>query len=373
MAPGASANKLQLGVFAANLDGGLTATTAPERQSLSWPNCVEIATRADRAGFEMQVPLARWKPLGGATHFNGVNYESLTWAAGVSAVTQSSSVFATVHVPVIHPIVAAKQMTTIDHISGGRFGLNLVCGWFPAEFAMFGSPMMSHDDRYAYAGEWLELVRRLWTAEEEFDFEGRFFKVEKGWHQPKPLHKPYPPVMQAGSSGTGARFAAKYADIAFKSINEAEPMEEAAARFADLRRLGREDYGRSFEIWTGAWVICRPTEREAQQFLEHCLADHGDFAILDTLPPDVLPPAGSVPAEELKRLRYKALGGWGGAHLVGTPDQIVERLQAFSDAGADGVVLSWVDYVDGLDNWNREVMPLLEQAGLRRPFAAAAG
>ena len=368
----AEGNQLKLGVFAANLDGGLTATTAPERQALSWSNNVRIAELADRAGFELQVPLARWKPLGGVTRFNGVNYEPLTWAAGLSAVTRRSNIFATIHVPVIHPIVAAKQMTTIDHISGGRFGLNLVCGWFPAEFAMFGSPMMSHDDRYAYAGEWLDVVRRLWEAEEEFDFEGRFFRIERGWLQPKPIAKPHPPIMQAGSSATGARFAARYADIAFQSINEDEPIGDAAARFSELRRIGREDYARSFEIWTGAWVICRPTEREAQAFLHHCLGEHGDEGMLDILPPEVLPRAGTVPPEVLQQRRYKALGGWGGAHLVGTPEQIVERLEAFSKAGADGVVLSWVDYVEGLETWISEVMPLLEQTGLRsRPIEAA--
>jgi len=174
-------------------------------------------------------------------------------------------------------------------------------------------------------------------------------------------------VMQAGSSGTGARFAARHADIAFQSINEDEPLESASARFAELRRIGREDYGRSFEIWTGAWVICRPTEKEAQEFMRHCLGDHGDEAMLDTLPPEVMPREGSVSPEVLRRRRYKALGGWGGAHLVGTPEQIVERLPGFSRAGADGVVLSWVDYVEGLETWTAEVMPLLEQAGLRLP------
>ncbi len=365
MAYESEGNRLKLGVFAANLDGGLTASTAPERHRLSWPTCVEIATRADRAGFELQVPLARWRPLGGATHFNGINYEGLTWAAGVSAVTHQSNVFATIHVPVIHPLVAAKQMTTIDHISNGRFGLNLVCGWFADEFAMFGSPMMSHDDRYGYAAEWIEVVKRLWTSEEEFDFDGRFFKIEKAWHQPKPISKPHPPIMQAGSSATGSRFAAKYADIAFKSINVEEPLDETRARFSDLRRLGREEFDRSFEIWTGAWVICRPTEREALEFMDYCLGEHGDDAMLDALPPDVMPKPGSVPPEVLQKIRFKALGGWGGCHLVGTPEQIVDGLKRISEAGADGVVLSWVDYVDGLDSWTRDIMPLMEQAGLR--------
>jgi len=71
---------------------------------------------------------------------------------------------------------------------------------------MFGLPPMDHDTRYAYADEWVEVVRKLWTVEEEFDYAGRFFKIEKGFHQPKPVQRPQPPIMNAGSSAIGARF-----------------------------------------------------------------------------------------------------------------------------------------------------------------------
>jgi alkanesulfonate monooxygenase SsuD/methylene tetrahydromethanopterin reductase-like flavin-dependent oxidoreductase (luciferase family) len=363
-------NRLKLGVFAANLDGGLTASTVEDRQRLSWDNSVDIARLADEGGFELQIPLARWKSLGGVTHFNGCNYEGLTWAAGLSAITRKSNIFATIHVPVIHPIVAAKQMTTIDHIGHGRFGLNLVCGWFPAEFEMFGAPMMGHDARYEYAAEWLEIVRKFWTIEDEFDYEGKFFKVTKGWQQPKPLRKPHPPIMNAGQSPTGARFAAKYADIAFQSVIEGDAFSTTRARFSELRRIAREDFSRELTIWTGCWVICRPTEKEAHDYLHYCLYEHGDLSALDGLPKEVLPPADKTPPDVLEQIRRKALGGWGGYHLVGTPGQIVDKLVEFSEAGADGVVLSWVNYQDGLRNWNREVMPLLEQAGLRKPARA---
>src|SRR5919201_1109782 len=116
--------------------------------------------------------------------------------------------------------VADKQATTIDHITNGRFALNVVCGWYEDEFTMFGRPMMDHATRYEYAAEWLEIVRRLWTAEEEFAFEGKYFRIERGFHQPKPLQKPYPPVMNAGRSATGNRFAAKYADVVFTAFWE---------------------------------------------------------------------------------------------------------------------------------------------------------
>lgn len=359
-------NRLKLGVFASNLDGGLTATTAPERHRLTWANVREVSRAADDAGFELQVPLARWKALGGVTEFNGRNYEPLTWAAGLSAVTSRSNVFATIHVPVIHPILAAKQMTTVDHISEGRFGLNLVCGWFPAEFEMFGSPMMGHEERYAYAAEWLEVVRKLWTTEEEFDFEGRFFKIVKGWQQPKPIRKPMPPVMNAGQSPTGARFAAQHADIAFQSVNEGDSVEQTRAKFDHLRRIAREEFGREIQIWTGCWSVCRPTEREAIDYLNRCIREYGDPGALDGLPKEVLPPTDQVPPEVLEQIKLKALAGWGGAHLVGSPDHIVDKLIEFSKAGADGVVLSWVNYRDGLDDWVREILPRLEQAGLRK-------
>jgi dimethylsulfone monooxygenase len=363
-------NKLKLGTFATNLDGGLTATTAEERHRLTWPTVTRIAHLADEAGFELQVPLARWRGLGGRTNFNGTNYEPLTWAAGVSAVTQRSQVFATIHVPVLHPIVAAKQMTTIDHISGGRFGLNLVCGWFPAEFAMFGSPMMEHEQRYEYAAEWLTIVRRLWSEEQEFDFEGRFFKIVKGFSQPKPLSRPHPPIMNAGQSATGARFAAQYADIAFLSIGESEPLAQARAKFTHLRRIARDDFQREIEIWTGCWVICRPTAAEALRYRDYCLREHGDPGAVDGLPPEVMPPKGA-PAQIVEQFRFKAMAGFGGAHVVGTPEQVVECLKQFSDAGADGVVLSWVNYEEGLRTWVRDVLPLMQQVGLREKPASS--
>ena len=123
----------------------------------TWDNVKRLTRMADTAGFEALVPVARWRGFGGVTNFNGACFETFTWAAGVGGVTDRAAVFATSHVPTIHPIVAAKQATTIDHITGGRFALNIVCGWFVPELEMFGAPIMEHDERYAYATEWLEV------------------------------------------------------------------------------------------------------------------------------------------------------------------------------------------------------------------------
>ena len=122
-----------------------------------------MAQAADALGLEALVPVARWKGFGGKSNFNGTNFETYTWAAGLGAGDAASCVFTTSHVPTVHPIMAAKQATTVDHISSGRFALNIVCGWFAPELEMYGAPIMEHDTRYDYAAEWIEIIKMLWT------------------------------------------------------------------------------------------------------------------------------------------------------------------------------------------------------------------
>src|SRR4051794_4401396 len=205
-------NRLKLGIFGLNVSNGCAITTAEGHLETDWPSMERIVRTGDAAGFEAMVPVARWRGFGGVTNFNGSCYETYTWAAGMSAATQHTSVFATSHVPVVHPIMAAKQATTIDHISRGRFALNVVGGWYTPELEMFGARVLEHDELYAYAAEWLDVAQLLWTREDEWDYDGHFFSIKKGFHEPKPIQAPFPPIMNAGGSVTGRRFAAQYAD-----------------------------------------------------------------------------------------------------------------------------------------------------------------
>jgi dimethylsulfone monooxygenase len=359
-------NRLRLGVFGANVSSGCAATTAPGRLEMTWPNSRDIVETADRAGFEALVPVARWRGFGGVTNYNGTCFETLAWAAGMGALTRQAAVFATTHVATIHPIVAAKQGTTVDHLTGGRFALNVVCGWFTPELRMFGLDGMDHDTRYAYAAEWVDIVRRLWTAEDEFDYEGRFFRIAKGFHEPKPLQKPHPPIMNAGSSGIGARFAAKYADMAFVAFYE-DRLDQSRAQLAEMRRIGREEFGRQFQIWTTCRVVCRPTERDARAYEHYYINKMGDFGAVETIIAEQGRKDPTLSPAALERMKRRLAAGFGGYPLVGTPEQIVDRLIALCETGIDGVVLSWVNYHDEMRQWIAEVMPLLEQAGLRRP------
>ena len=363
-------NIFKLGIFAANVSGGAAMTLAEGALETSWPNTRTIATLADRAGIEGLVPVGRWKGFGGPSNFNGSCFETYTWAAGVAASTDRAAVFSTSHVPTVHPIMAAKQATTIDHISSGRFALNIVCGWFQPELEMFGAPIMEHDTRYEYATEWLEVVKRLWTTEEEFDYEGRYFKVTKGFHQPKPIQRPFPPIMNAGGSPVGQRWAAKHADIAFVAL-EKHDFDTAKGRVDALRSMARNDFGRDIRVWNTSYVVCRPTGKEAQDYLNYYVRERGDWEAVENLVRIFGLQSLALPNEVLEEFKFHFIAGWGGFPLVGTPEQIVDKLLMLSRAGIDGTVLSWVNYLEEMPQWIDQVMPLMEQAGLRRPVAGS--
>src|SRR5260370_34529768 len=97
--------------------------------------------------FEAIVPVARWRGFGGATNFNGESFETFSWAAGIGASTKYPAIFSTSHVPAVHPVMAAKQCTTIDHITGGRFCLNIVTGWERREVEVFEGALLGNERR----------------------------------------------------------------------------------------------------------------------------------------------------------------------------------------------------------------------------------
>ena len=292
--------KLKLGTFCTNLDYGAAITTIEGTLRISWPATLALAKLADEMEFEALVPVGRWRGFGGVTNFNGAGFECFSWAAGMAASTTYPAIFATSHVPTVHPIMAAKQGAAIDHISNGRFVLNVVTGWNLPEIEMFGVDMLDHDTRYERAAEWLGIIRRLWTEDGEFDFEGRFYKIKKGFLAPKPLQHPHPVIMNAGGSDTGRRFAAKHADVAFVNVTSHD-FTEVKARMDAYRRDAREAQGHDIQVWTNCYVVQGETEKEAKDFARHYIDENGDWEAARTLVVDARHQFRVVPAGDPAR------------------------------------------------------------------------
>jgi alkanesulfonate monooxygenase SsuD/methylene tetrahydromethanopterin reductase-like flavin-dependent oxidoreductase (luciferase family) len=314
--------------------------------------------------FEALVPVGRWKGFGGVTNFNNAGFECFSWASAIGASTKYSGVFATSHVPTVHPVMAAKQSTTIDHVTGGRFNLNVVTGWFKPEIDMFGEEQLEHDTRYDRAIEWLEVIKLLWTREEEFDFEGKYYKIKKGWLAPKPIQKPYPVVMNAGGSDKGRHYAAKYCDVAF-IVMQSHKFEDVKAHVERYRKFAREEYGREIQVWTNAYIVQGDTQADADKFLHHYVYEKGDWEAADNLTTTMGINAQTMPPDVARNLKAHFIAGWAGYPIVGTKEKVVDEHATLQRAGFDGVILSWAKYVEQMREFQEVTYPLVVQAGLR--------
>ena len=173
-------NALKIGLFGANCSSGRAVTKVPERWSGTWTDNLRLVQMADEAGIDFMLPIGRWKGYGGDIDMHGESLETVTWATGLLAQTERITVFGTVHAPLFHPIIAAKQCVTADHVGEGRFGLNIVAGWNEGEFEMFGVEQREHDARYGYAQDWIDAIKKAWGPEEDFDFDGAQLKLYAG-------------------------------------------------------------------------------------------------------------------------------------------------------------------------------------------------
>ena len=201
-----NSDQFLLGTFASNCSGGMTVTKLPERWKSSWDNNLKLAKLLDAAGIDFMLPIARWIGYGGETNFHGSVLETITWAAGLLAHTNDITVFATTHTAANHPVVVAKQLATIDQISGGRIGLNIVAGWNKPEYEALGLKLPDdHETRYGYAQEWFDIVKALWSREEAFDWDGKYFQLKNVLGDPRPS-SPLP-IINAAGSGQGREFA----------------------------------------------------------------------------------------------------------------------------------------------------------------------
>ncbi|MEQ8369399.1 MAG: LLM class flavin-dependent oxidoreductase, partial [Alphaproteobacteria bacterium] len=346
-------NPFKLGIFSANADGGLAITRVPERWAARWDDVVTVARLADRAGIEFFLPIARWKGFGGETNARSLSYETLTWAAALAGLTERMCLFATVHAPLVHPVFAAKALATIDQASHGRAGLNIVCGWNAEEFAMFGSAMVDHDGRYDQGLEWYEILSRIVRGDGPFDYAGHYYTLTGVEGRPATVQQPRPVTMSAAFSPAGRRFAAGTSDFLFTVFGEIEAGQQ---QIAAIRQLGA-DAGRDLSVFTTSHVVCRESDREAEEYYHHYAEDMADHGAVDHHM--AMRQSGSQQDPEVfRRHRKRFAGGVGTFPLIGAPETIVRQMMAMHEAGFAGTTLSFVNFLDELPFFLDRVLPL---------------
>ncbi|MCC6008515.1 MAG: LLM class flavin-dependent oxidoreductase [Rhodobacteraceae bacterium] len=356
-----SGDHFKLGTFSTNCSSGMTVTKVDQRWDNSWENNLRLGRMLDDAGIDFMLPIARWIGYGGETDFHHNVLETMTWATALVASTRRITVFATMHAAANHPVVVAKQIATADHVGRGRIGLNIVAGWNRPEYEALGLTLPDdHETRYAYAQEWFDVIQKLWTSTERFDWEGRFFNLKGVLGAPRPVDG-RPPIFNAAGSGQGRVFATDNADFLFtpaidleRSVDEVREIREQAA--AKGRKVG---------VLTFSHVCCRPTEAEARDYHEWYASQNADWEAVDNLIALQFANAQSFPHDLLALIRDRMAAGHGGYPLIGTPDQVADGIERLAAAGFAGSTLSFLDYAEEFPYFRDEVLPRLVARGLR--------
>jgi alkanesulfonate monooxygenase SsuD/methylene tetrahydromethanopterin reductase-like flavin-dependent oxidoreductase (luciferase family) len=361
-------NTLKLGLFGFNCSNGLSLTLADTTYEATWDHTLAIAQRADAMGLEVLIPIARWRGLGGESDAFGTSFETMTWAAGLAAATENATIVSTLHLPMTHPVVAAKQCATIDHIAKGRYAFNAVMGWYAPDMKMFGTEMREHDERYRFGAEWTEIVKRLWTETEPFDHTGEYFQLTELQAQPKPWQEPYPLLINAGNSPAGMDYATAQADVNFVHV---ESLELGRAYIDKARAHAREQHDRDLRFYGIGFVICRETEAQARAE-QRRMIDEADQGAVEIYLREYGIGSQSLSEDFIREQADKGTVGMGAYQLIGTPEQVADGLASLSDIGLDGVCLAFLDYYEELPFFGEQVLPRLEERGLRAPFVREA-
>ena len=356
-------NKFKLGLFGMNCLGGLSLTKAPERWDASWDNNVKAARLADEAGLEFLLPIGRWHGYQGESDTQGTTFETLAWACGLLASTKDIATFGTLHVAFVNPVFAAKQMVTADHIGHGRFGLNVVSGWNPIEFGMMGVELGDHDGRYDYSEEWLTIVKRIWSEDKPFDFDGHHYKLKAVMAKPKPWWGSRPILVSAGNSKTGSDFAARNADCLFTTVpGKHEELQPKLKAFRDAAPPGQLR-----NIFASCHLMVRRTRKEAEDYHHYIVYEHGDWESAEY----ALNLRGQrvkswFTTDDEKKMKARLISG-AGFPLVGSYDDAVEMMQRLHGVGLDGLALGMINYVNDFPGIRDELLPRMERVGLREP------
>ena len=358
-------NKFKLGLFGINCSGGCTLSAAPEAWQADWPDMVKVAQLGDEAGIEFLLPIARWRGLGKSWIWEK-SFETFTQASALGALTKRIGVFVTAHVPLVAPVVAAKAIATIDHVTNGRAGLNIVCGWNADEFAMHGASLDA-DKRYDQGLEWYKIFTKLLEGG-KFDWAGEFYNLKNLETNPLPVQK-RPPVMSAGSSSSGQEFAAEAADIMFTTMHTYEQTADTIVRLKALAAQKKRDPD---------LYVCRPTRKEAEDYYYYFAEEHADPEALAyfkrqkgaTLAQRTIDGSTAADLATVARMRQtdeRYAGNFPGMNpLIGTPDDIVEEMKKMASIGLAGGALVFLNYLRELPYFVQEVLPRLERAGLRQ-------
>lgn len=356
-----------LGLFLPIQSGGWSPSRLPRSTSWEFDYNARLTQRAEELGFDLVFGLAQWMGkggTGGTIHFREQSLDPFITATSLAVITQRIILISTIHILYgsWHPLYLAKFGATIDHISHGRWGLNVVTGFVPSEARMFGNEQIAHDTRYVMASEFTEMMKALWASNENLSVEGQYWRLIDAFVTPKPRFG-RPPLVNATGSPAGIAYAAKHSDLVFITSPGGGQVDAALAalpKHNDEIKSKASELEREVKTIINPMIICRSTEQEARAYYDSIVAAADVEAIEGFIGRRL---SGDAKGWKTDLGAYRAVGG--NMQIVGSPTQIVERFLQLKKAGCDGLQLTFFDFAADLEFFGSEVLPLMKQVGLR--------
>jgi pyrimidine oxygenase len=361
---------MKLGVFLPNGQNGYIVSTASPQFVPTFDHMLAITQAAEEIGLDFILSMIKYRGFGGATKYWDSCLDSINLSAGLAAATNRIELYSTVPVLGIHPAVAARMIATVNDISKGRTGVNIVTGWNKPEYGQMGLwPSADyHDRRYELTAEYISIMQALWR-DGRVTHKSDFFQLEDCECFPTTGREI--PIVSAGQSPKGTAFTAKYAHYNFVMAGLDKLRRIVPPLHAEAAKIGRK-------VGTLALVqiIAAPTDAEAEAIWRDIVA-HADRAALL----NVMRSAGmdtnadgtsqhfldamNAPVEEgnMAFMGFPLL--WGSYETVAR-----KILQHEREAGVSGMLMTFVDFVPGVREFGQHVLPILRDAEAKVPVAA---
>jgi pyrimidine oxygenase len=344
---------MDFGVFMPSARNGYIISTAAPQYTPTFEMMRDITTAAEENDFKFALSLVTLRGFGGPTRMWDEALESFTLMSGLAAVTSKLRLYASVAQVTQHPAIIARMAATIDDISEGRFGVNMVTGWQKTELAQMG--LWPGDDyyatRYDYCAEYVTILRELWR-DGVSSFKGRYFQLEDCVCEPRPKH--HVEIVSAGSSDKGIEFTGEHADYSFR-LGEGG-LAGITENVRKVREAGRR-HGRDVKTHAAYYVIHGDTDEEAQELARHYI-ENADREAIATMQGEASMDTVGTTAQSIVERDQTFMST---DAIVGSADTVAAEFDKLAEVeGLAGVMLCLDDYVRGIEWIGQEVMPRMK-------------
>lgn len=347
---------MKVGVFIPiGNNGWLISSTAPQYMPTFDLN-KEIVLKAEHYGFDFALSMIKLRGFGGKTEFWDHNLESFTLMAGLAAVTSRIQLFATAATLTLPPAIAARMVATVDSISHGRFGLNLITGWQKPEYSQMGLwPGDAYfGRRYEYLSEYIQIMRDLWQTGVS-NRKSEFFQMDDCRVSPQPQAEIK--IICAGQSEAGMAFSAEHADYNFclgKGVNTPTAFAPTAAKLIEATKKT----GRNVTTFALFMVIADETDEAARAKWELYKAGADTEALAWLTEQAGVDKSADTNVRQLADPTSAVNLNMG--TLVGSFADIARLLDEIAAVpGAEGVLLTFDDFVKGVETFGERIQPLM--------------